>query len=231
MLVAEGLEKRFGAFAALRGIDFTLPEGETLAILGPNGAGKSTLLRLLAGLSNPTAGALLRRGGASKRVGVGYLGHATLLYPELSARENLIFAARLQRLADAAARADRLLEEEGLQDAAHRLAGTFSRGMSQRLSIARARIHDPSLLLLDEPYTGLDATAAERLSGRLRGLKRGGRSLVLVTHDLHQASQLADAALVLRDGRVVHRARGEDMASDTLAGAYAAAVVNEGGAR
>lgn len=205
VLRAQALEKRFGAVVALRGVDLELESGGSLAILGPNGAGKTTLLKLLAGLAHPTAGRIEIAGTGTPRARVGFLGHATLLYPELTARENLVFSGRLYGLADAGARADLLLEEEGLSEVAHRRAGGFSRGMSQRLSIARARVHDPELLLLDEPFTGLDRPSAERLTVRLRALQAGGHSLVFVSHDVSQAAALADQALILVRGRVAHR--------------------------
>ena len=225
LLTVRGLEKRFGALTALRGVDLELPARQrAIAVIGPNGAGKSTLLRILAGLAHPTGGGVTLAGGHSPRAAVGYLGHATLLYPELTARENLIFAGRLQRVDNPAARADVLLEEEGLVEARDRRAGTLSRGMSQRLSIARARVHDPELLLLDEPYTGLDRRSADRLTARLHGLRAAGHSLVLVTHDLHQAALLADVAVVLVRGQIVHRATGEALRPEPLEAAYAAAL-------
>jgi len=222
---ARGIEKRFGAVSALRGVDARLERGQALAILGPNGAGKTTLLRILAGLSHPTAGHLTLAGGGEPRAAVGYLGHATLLYPELSARENLLFAASLYAVdrARARERADRLLAEEGLADVADRSAGTFSRGMSQRLSIARARVHEPELLLLDEPYTGLDRRSADRLTERLCALRGQGHSLVVVTHDIGQAVQLAGCALILVRGRVAHRAQGAPLEAAALEAAYNAA--------
>ncbi|MBW2272004.1 MAG: ABC transporter ATP-binding protein [Deltaproteobacteria bacterium] len=209
---ARGLEKRFGAVVALRGVDLALPRGSALAVLGPNGAGKSTLLKILAGLTAPSHGTVRMYGrdghsGSPRkaRAWVGYVGHATLLYPELTARENLIFAARLYGVKDPGDRADHLLEEEGLTEFSSRRAGAYSRGMSQRLAIARALVHDPELVLLDEPFTGLDHRSTGRLGERLRGLRDEGRSLVLITHDLRQASELADAALFMARGRVVHR--------------------------
>ena len=225
ILTVRGVEKRFGAVAALRGVDLELPRGGALAILGPNGAGKTTLLRIMAGLSHPTAGTLELAGQKTPRAGVGYLGHATLLYPELTARENLIFAGRLHRVARPSERADVLLGEEGLAEVAHRRAGTFSRGMSQRLSIARARVHDPALLLLDEPYTGLDRRAADRLTGHLSRLRDAGHGLVLVTHDVRQASELADSVVILVRGRVAYRAGGDEgLRDDELEAAFATAL-------
>jgi heme ABC exporter ATP-binding subunit CcmA len=216
-LRGEGVAKRFGRIAALRGIDFDLAPGESVAILGANGAGKSTLLRILAGLSRPTKGRFeaLREesGGASVglrreqlRGEIGYVGHAPLVYGELSARENLAFAARLQGRRVTGERIDALLDELRLIDVAERRVGRFSRGMLQRLAIARAIVHEPSVLLLDEPFTGLDEVSADRLSQQLRGLEESGRSLVLVTHDPRRAVELTERALVLHRGEVVAQA-------------------------
>ena len=205
-IAAAGLEKRFGRAVALRGVDFEIADGTSLALLGPNGAGKSTLLRLIAGLARPTAGTLRIAGDDSHqrttRARIGYIGHATLLYPALTARENLIFAARCYGLPDPAERADALLADEGLAPVADRAAGGFSRGMAQRLAIARGLVHDPNVVLLDEPFTGLDRNAAERFAKRIEGMRRDGRTLVLVSHDVRFAAQVADAAIVLSDGRI-----------------------------
>ncbi len=227
-IAARGLEKRFGPVAALRGVDLDVPAGGALALLGPNGAGKSTLLRLLAGLARPSAGSLRIGNGDTDRRRtrgrVGYIGHATFLYPALSARENLIFAARLHGVRDPGVRADALLAAQGLEAAADRPAGSFSRGMAQRLSIARGLVHDPDVLLLDEPFTGLDPAAAERLTQQLSRLRTGGRTLVLVTHELGRVARLADAAIVLAQGRVVHAAEGPELGPARLEAAYLAAV-------
>jgi heme ABC exporter ATP-binding subunit CcmA len=211
-IAARALEKRFGRTAALRGVDLEVASGSSLSVLGPNGAGKSTLLRLLAGLGRPSSGSLEVAGhpatAREARARVGYIGHATLLYATLSARENLVFAGRLQRVRNPGSRADVLLREEGLADVASRPAGSFSRGMAQRLAIARGLVHDPEVVLLDEPYTGLDRRSAERLSQRLRELHREGRTVVLVTHDLERAVENADVAVVLSRGRVALATRG-----------------------
>jgi heme ABC exporter ATP-binding subunit CcmA len=221
---ARGLEKRFGQTRALAGIDLEVPAGQSLGLLGPNGAGKSTLLRLMAGLARPTAGALRIAGRPANepaaRAQVGLIGHATFLYPALTARENLQFAARLHRVADPVARADRLLAEGGLAGVAHRPVGGFSRGMAQRLSIARGLAHDPPVVLLDEPFTGLDRRAAERLAERLGDLRRDGRTVVLVTHDVARAAQLADTVAVLCRGRIAHRGPGGEENAATLEAAY-----------
>jgi heme exporter protein A len=218
-IAARALEKRFGRTAALRGVDLEVPAGGSLAVLGPNGAGKSTLLRLVAGLARPSAGSLEVAGwpatARQARARIGYIGHATLLYATLTARENLLFAGRLHRVADPSERADALLAEEGLEEAAQRPAGDFSRGMAQRLSIARGLMHDPEVVVLDEPFTGLDRRSAERLAVRLRTLHGEGRTVVLVTHDVERAVQAADAAIVLSRGRVMLATeRGEGNARD-----------------
>ncbi|MEN8181674.1 MAG: ABC transporter ATP-binding protein [Myxococcota bacterium] len=225
---ARGLEKRFGAVVALRGIDFQVPEGSLFAVLGPNGAGKSTLLHLLAGLTRPSAGRL-RVGPESTdrrrlRAGIGLVGHATFLQPELTARENLLFAGRLYGVRDGAARADALLAEHHLEDWAGRPARTLSRGLAQRVAIARALVHDPPIVLLDEPFTGLDPGSASRLSRRLAALRERRRTVVLVSHDLARAAELADAALVLQRGRVALATEGEAITSDSLEKALAGGV-------
>ena len=213
-LRAVGLGKRFGRSLALAGIDLELAQGVSLAVLGPNGAGKSTLLRLIAGLARPTAGSLHVAGAPAHRrearARIGYIGHASLLYPSLSARENLMFAARLQRVGEAEQRVERLLVSSGLAHVAELPVAGFSRGMSQRLSIARGLVHDPALLLLDEPFTGLDPRAAAALAERLAALRAAGRSLVLVTHDAQRAAALSDRAIVLAAGRVVFTGAGAD---------------------
>jgi len=229
---ARALEKRFGPVAALRGLDLDVDRGSAVAILGPNGAGKSTLLRIAAGLSLPTAGSIevhvgdspaAKQERADMRARTGFVGHATLLSPELSARENLQLAGRLYAVPDPGARAAQLLAEEGLADFAERRAGTFSRGMAQRLSIARALVHDPQLILLDEPFTGLDPSSSERLAERLLRLKREGRTLMVTTHDLGRACAFADAAILIVRGQIVQRVRGP-LSRDALEERFAESV-------
>ena len=238
-LRGQGVEKRYGRVAALRGVDFEIAPGEAVALLGANGAGKSSLLKILAGLSRPSGGHFdgLRGDGADTldraalRGAVGYVGHATLLYAELTARENLAFAARLHGQRPPRERLDAVLADFALDDVADRRAGTFSRGMAQRLAIARAVIHGPSVLLLDEPFTGLDELSAERLTdqlARLRDTPKGtaaAPTLVLVTHDPRRAVALTDRALVLHRGAVrasPSRAEGPDgFTADALAGLLA----------
>jgi len=236
LVEARGLEKRFGTLVALAGVDLEVPAASVLAVVGPNGAGKTTLLRILAGLARPTRGSV-RIGPAggdrlAARGRVGYIGHASFLYPALSARENLLFAARLYGVADPARRARELLAEQELEPVAERAAGSFSRGLAQRLAIARGLVHDPPVVLLDEPFTGLDPGSADRLAERLEGLRQSGRALVLVTHDLAQAAALADRTIVLMRGRVAHagqRADAADLEAAWRAAAGRAAL--QGGAR
>ena len=229
VLRTRALEKRFGPIVALHPLDLELVSGSALAVLGPNGAGKSTLLRLLAGLARPRAGSIeLESGGHSRvarRRSVGLVGHATFLTPTLTTRENLLLAARLYGVEPPAERVARALEAEELLSVAERRAGALSRGLAQRAAIARALLHDPRLVLLDEPWTGLDARAASRLSQRLAEEKRAGRTLVVVTHDLGRAVGLADRALLLVRGRAVWlepSALGDVAALESAAGAAAA---------
>lgn len=224
LLSLHAVDKRYASVTALSGIELELGAGQGLAILGPNGAGKSTLLRIMAGLAHPTGGKVQFAEGAPQRSRVGYLGHATLLYPELTAHENLVFAGRLYGVEDPGARADQLLADEGLSGVANRRARGFSRGMAQRLSIARARVHAPELLLLDEPFTGLDEPSAQRLSLRLEGLADEGHALVLATHEIDRAARLAQTALVLVEGKVKRRVKAEEMSEPFLRTAYAEAL-------
>ena len=227
-IAARGLTKHFGPITALRELDLEVERGSVLAVLGPNGAGKSTLLGLVAGLLRPTAGSLCVNGepprARAARASIGFIGHASFLYPDLTARENLLFAARLFGVPDPDARADALLREDDLHEFADRHAGTFSRGMAHRRSIARGLVHDPSIVLLDEPFAGLDRMAAARLGAQLREVRSGGRTVVLVTHDLARAAELADAAIVLAASRCVHRTGTRELSLEALERAYLAAV-------
>ena len=226
-LRASRLGKRFGRSVALEAVDLELPTGASLAVLGPNGAGKSTLLRLIAGLARPTSGSLTVAGvpahRSAARASVGFIGHASLLYPSLTARENLLFAARLQRVAGADGRVAGWLDAAGLSRVADLPVSQFSRGMSQRLAIARGLVHDPSLLLLDEPFAGLDPRAATRLAGQLSALHAAGRTLVLVTHDPMLAAEIGDRAIVLDAGRVVFESQGGAGGAEALERAVLAA--------
>ena len=196
-LEVAGLTKRFGHVRALRGVEFALGAGESLAVFGPNGAGKTTLLRVLAGLLKPDAGTVsfggerLVRSNAAHRRLVGFISHHSLLYDGLTATENLMFYARLYGLAEPRAAAARALTGVGLQERGSDPAGTFSRGMVQRLAIARALLHDPEVLLLDEPFSGLDQHAAGTLRELLGRLRAERRTMVLVTHNIDEGLELA----------------------------------------
>jgi heme exporter protein A len=201
----EGLTRRYGDRVALDRVSFRLASGSTVTIFGPNGAGKTTLLKVLATLLRPHEGAVrvldsdLPDEAWKVRGRIGYLGHEPALYRSLSARENLLFAAKLHKVG--AARVDELLETVGLSRRAHDPVQEFSRGMRQRIAAARSVLHDPPLLLLDEPWSALDPRAIgllEPLIGRA-----SGRSRVIVTHDVARGRAEADDVLALRNGRLV----------------------------
>jgi len=199
----ECVERRYGERVALAGISATVGEGETLTVLGPNGAGKTTLLRVLATLLRPhggrarVLGAELPDEAWKVRGNVGLLGHEPLLYRDLSPRENLLYHARLHRVGEE--RVGELLAAVGMEGRAEEPMRELSRGMVQRVASARAVLHDPPLLLLDEPRAGLDPAAAELLEPLLG--RASGRTRVLVTHDVEQGRAEADHVLVLEDGR------------------------------
>lgn len=207
MVEARGLTRRYGAVRALDGVDLTLGRGDVFLLLGPNGAGKSTLLRALAGLLRPTKGTVaiagreLRRDDPNARRAIGLLSHQSLLYDELTLRENLELTATLYDLPDPRGRALAALAEQGLGDRAASRPRHLSRGLLQRAALARALLHRPSLLLLDEPFTGLDTPACQRLDSQLRVLAAAGTTLVIVTHHASEAWELATRVGVLRHGR------------------------------
>jgi heme exporter protein A len=206
-LDVSGLIRRFGEREALRGVDATLATGQTLAVFGPNGAGKTTLLRVLGTLLLPHAGDVrvlgheLPRDAHAVRANIGFLGHEPLLYRELTGRENLVFYARLYGIENPQARLRGLLEATSMASRADEPVHSLSRGMVQRLAICRAVLHEPELLLLDEPFAGLDPDA-EELVEPLIG-RSGRRTRVLVTHDIERGLPQADQVLGLRDGRVL----------------------------
>lgn len=208
-LGAEDVSRHFGRRRALSHVTFQATSGTVLGLLGPNGAGKSTMLALLATLLRPSGGRI-RYGtrveatpSPALRASIGVLGHDLFLYPELTAHENLTFFAGLYALADPRAAATTALEQAGLADRSGDAVSSYSRGMRQRLALERALIHRPRLLLLDEPFTGLDDASAAALTARLRSLRQTGAIIVLATHDLDLAEGLFDRAVFLRDGRAV----------------------------
>src|SRR6266550_4987881 len=242
MLSAEGLRHAFGSgrgegggggrVVALDDVTFTLQAGQTLAIFGPNGAGKTTLLKVLAGLIRPDAGRATVAGG---RGAIGWIGHQSHLYAHLTVRENLLFWAALYRVpaASRAHRAAEVMQRLGIAEHARRPVRALSRGLAQRAAIARALIHEPRVLLLDEPFTGLDLAAAAEfraLLSQLRGgvAPGGGRVVVLATHNVDEGVELATDVAFQRRGRFVHFAPRAGRGSSDIAEAYRRAVGGTG---
>lgn len=199
MIVLDGVSKKFGRVRALSNLTLEIDQGATVALLGANGSGKSTLLKLAAGLLKPTSGTVTLGGRTPRNAKalIGYLGHEPFLYRYLSAKENLQFYADLYKVERK--KVPVLLEEVGLAHKGAALVRTFSRGESQRLGLARALLHDPDILLLDEPFSGLDEASAERLPGLI---SREGRTTLLTTHDRPKAEQIADRLVDLAGGRI-----------------------------
>jgi heme exporter protein A len=222
----EDVSRHFGRRKALSHISFAARSGSIVGLLGPNGAGKSTLLAILATLLEPSGGAV-RYGahaagaaGSALRARIGLLGHDLYLYPELTAHENLAFFAELYGNRSPRAAADRALARAGLADRASDPVSSFSRGMRQRVALERALVHDPRLVLLDEPFTGLDDGSLAALVARLQELRRQGAIVLLATHDLDVAEGLFDQVVFIRDGRMVEQRQG----SGGLRGAYRTAM-------
>lgn len=220
--------KVFGLRPVLRGVDLSVGAGEFVALYGPNGAGKTTFLRVLATLTRATGGTvringyLLPRQAAAARALLGVVSHQPLLYGELSAWENLRFYARMYGL-DGHAREERIREviaAVGLERRALDLVRTYSRGMQQRLAIARAILHDPPILLLDEPYTGLDQEAAATLDEVLRGVAARGRTVLMTTHDIPRGLALAQRVAILSGGKIAYEARCDGLDALTFATIY-----------
>ena len=212
----EGLTKAYGTRKALDDVSFELPEGAFLSVFGPNGAGKTTLLRVLSTLARPSAGAV-RIGGIDLkekpdrvRERIGLISHAPMLYPDLTAEENLMLYAELYGAEHPKERAAELLEAVGLSHRRFDAVRTFSRGMTQRASIARALVHDPDVVFLDEPYSGLDPHAVDVFDSLIAAAS-GERTLVMVSHDLNKGFEMCTHALVLARGRIVEFARRDEL--------------------
>ncbi len=205
----EDIQKTFGNQYALRAVKFGLNQGEFLTIFGPNGAGKTTLIRILSTLTKATAGDFTISGISPQkepekiRGVIGVIGHQTFLYENLSAAENLHFYGKLYDVKNLPEKIEKILQDVGLGLRENDRVRTFSRGMQQRLSIARAMLHDPQVLLLDEPYTGLDQHASEMLSGWLKELRLKNRTTLMVTHDIERGIDLADRVAILVKGKLV----------------------------
>jgi heme exporter protein A len=205
----EGLHFSFGAVHAVRGVSIEVERGTVLTIFGPNGAGKTTFLKVLAGLLRQSEGTVriegveARRDAAGLRRLIGVISHHPYLYPQLTGRENLEFYGRMYGLKDPRSAALRMLEDMGLTSVGDREVSAYSRGMQQRLAVARALLHQPRVLLLDEPFTGLDHQARERLEALLGTLRDGEKTVVMTTHDIDEGLSLSDRVMVLSAGRKV----------------------------
>lgn len=225
VLTLEDISVSFDGFKALNALNLYIGVGELRCIIGPNGAGKTTLLRMLATLSRPTEGTVTLAGIDVKeepervRETIGLISHNPMLYPDLTAEENLLLYAKLYGVADPEHRVIELLDAVGLKHRRLDRVRTFSRGMTQRVSIARALVNDPSVVLLDEPYSGLDPHAMH-IFDELIASVREGRTFVMVSHDLDKGLALASHVLVLARGRVVHFGEKDQMSPDEFADLY-----------
>ena len=210
MIQIQGLVKRYGLNTALRGVDLHVRDGEFVTLVGPNGAGKSTLMRIVATLLAPTEGQVSVGGwdfpkNADKvRRHIGLVSHQSLLYHDLSAAENLTFFGRLYQLDDIEGRVNEALKKVGLFARQRDPVAGFSRGMIQRLTIARATLHEPDVLLMDEPYTGLDQDASQLLDSLLDQEAQKGRTILMITHDLIHGLEHSDRVAILNSGRIVY---------------------------
>jgi heme exporter protein A len=226
MITVKKLVKRFGLKTILRGVDFEVQPGEFVALLGPNGAGKTTFLRILASLSRASlgdvtiAGYRLPHEAAQVRARLGVVSHLPLLYGDLTAEENLRFYARMYNISDYDLRVAEVLEMVGLEGRRRDLVRTFSRGMQQRLAIGRAVLHDPDVVLFDEPYTGLDQDASAMLDEVLKTVAAKGRTVVMTSHDLARAEDLATRFDILSRGVISASASRKELKKTNLLAFY-----------
>lgn len=231
MITVRKLVKRFGLKPVLRGMDFSVEPGEFVALLGPNGAGKTTFLRILSSLSRPTLGIVSIAGyslpgqAAAVRRRLGVVSHLPLLYGDLTAEENLRFYARMYNVAGAEKRISAVLDMVGLSSRRRDLVRTFSRGMQQRLAIGRAVLHDPEVMLFDEPHTGLDQDACQMLDTVLREVAARGRTVVMTSHDLARVADLASRFDVLSRGVIAASVQSSQMDPNNLLAFYRQAIV------
>ncbi len=210
MIEIRKLVKTFGQRVVLRGVDLTINEGEFVTLMGANGAGKTTLLHIVASLSRPTAGDIFISGyrladsASQLRRFIGLVSHKTLLYDDLTADQNLHFYARMYDVPDASERIETILKQVGLWGRQHDPVRTYSRGMQQRLAIARAILHNPPILLLDEPDTGLDQHASDMLGQLLSAVGISHRTILMTTHNLERGLSLGDRMVILAKGKIVY---------------------------
>ncbi len=218
MIHVHDITKNFGSMTVLDGVNFSVKGGEFLTIVGPNGAGKTTLIKIMATLVNATAGTVeiggfnVKKSPEKVRGIIGVISHNTYLYNELTAGENLKFFGKMYAIPEIDRRVDEVLGETGLADRKHDRVGTFSRGMKQRLSIARAILHNPAVLLLDEPYTGLDQQASASLESVLDSLTGSGITTIMISHDLKRGLALADQVMIMASGTVTYHAPAAEVA-------------------
>ncbi len=216
MIKVSGLRKSYGSIDALRGIDLNVRMGEFLTLFGPNGAGKTTLLKILSTIIAPTSGKViigglhLKKANNEIRKNIGVISHKTFLYGDLSAMENLVFYAKMYDVPDPKARAAELIREVGLRGRENHQVRTFSRGMEQRLSIARALIHDPNIIYLDEPYSGLDQHAALMLGNLLKKLHTQTRTIIMTTHNITHGLEISDRIVIQISGKIVYEGETKD---------------------
>ena len=226
MIEVKKLVKRFGMKAVLRGVDFHVVRGEFVALLGPNGAGKTTFLRILSSLARPSLGEVTVAGyklphqAAQVRARLGVVSHMPLLYGDLTAQENLEFYARMYGIFNYQLRIAEVLELVGLESRRRDLVRTFSRGMAQRLAIGRAVLHDPDVMLFDEPYTGLDQDASSMLDEVLKSVAAQGRTVVMTSHDLARAEDLATRFDILTRGVIAASGTRESLGNSNLLAFY-----------
>ena len=206
IITVSNLVKQFGRFAALRGVDAEFNAGKFHVILGDNGAGKTTLLRALAGLAHPTRGTISILGKSPQEAcrDLGYMAHPSLLYDEMSGLENLRYFARLYEIGGDA-RCEQVIRAVGLDPALARPVGQYSQGMRQRMSLARAILHDPPILLLDEPFSNVDVHSAGEMVGLLKGMRDAGKTIFVVTHQAVLLERVADEFVWMQAGRIVDR--------------------------
>ncbi len=226
MIETKGLIKTIGDKMILRGINLSIKKGETVAILGPNGAGKSTVLKILGGLIKASSGEVkvngldLKKDSYDVKRKIGFLAHNSFLYDHLTPLENLKFFGKLYGVENVEERAKQLIDEVGLSFFTHDPVRSFSRGMMQRIAIARAIIHQPEILLFDEPHTGLDQQAIKLLNDVILRMKEEGSTILMVTHDFQQAIETCDRFIIIKNGKVVDDLQNVERNIDTITEKY-----------